>query len=275
MTELAHRPKRSGWSAEEDKMLWETADEAQQQGLPLKAVFERIAQRTGRRPNSIRNYYYAQSREREGQDRKARFVPFQDGEVERLVETVLREKARGSSVRSCLKAMAGGDHSLMLRYQNKYRAVLKTRPELVRSIVEKLNGEGVACETPQVNRRARLSLGEACAHLGEGARRTGDAELVRACETLARHLLREGNELGEREDRERGDKVRYDLCRMALQDSQRAARDLAEAARPVLDCVKEQLALPAAQRAESGGQALDRLAGLVGPLEEAMTRAEV
>ena len=56
MTEAIPRSRRSGWSAAEDKLLWETADEAQQQGLPLKAVFERIAQMTGRRPNSIRNY---------------------------------------------------------------------------------------------------------------------------------------------------------------------------------------------------------------------------
>ena len=86
MTETIQRGRRSGWSDAEDKLLWETADEAQQQGLPLKAVFERIAQMTGRRPNSIRNYYYAQSREREGaQEHKARFVPFQEDEVEQLL----------------------------------------------------------------------------------------------------------------------------------------------------------------------------------------------
>ena len=59
--------RRSGWSDYENKLLWETADEAQQQGLPLKAIFERISEKTGRRPNSIRNYYYAQVREREGE----------------------------------------------------------------------------------------------------------------------------------------------------------------------------------------------------------------
>ena len=52
--------RRAGWSDSENKLLWETADEAQHKGLPLKAVFEQIARQTGRRPNSIRNYYYAQ-----------------------------------------------------------------------------------------------------------------------------------------------------------------------------------------------------------------------
>ena len=69
--------RRSGWSESENQLLWETADEAQQQGLPLKAVFEQIARQTGRRPNSIRNYYYAQVRQHEdGQPHAARFIPF-------------------------------------------------------------------------------------------------------------------------------------------------------------------------------------------------------
>ena len=61
--------RRAGWSDAENKMLWETADEAQQQGLPLKSVFEQIAEQTGRRPNSIRNYYYAQVRQRDDSER--------------------------------------------------------------------------------------------------------------------------------------------------------------------------------------------------------------
>ncbi|NLG23932.1 MAG: hypothetical protein GX558_01145, partial [Clostridiales bacterium] len=145
-------------------MLWETADEAQQQGLPLKQVFERIAELTGRRPNSIRNYYYAQVRQRTG-DRAhtARFVPFAEHEVNDLMYKVLRARAQGQSVRSCLQQMAGGDHSLMLRYQNKYRSVLKGRPELVRHITERLNAEGIACEMPEVRSRGHASLPEACA----------------------------------------------------------------------------------------------------------------
>ena len=75
--------RRSGWSDYENRLLRETADEAQQQGLPLKAVFERISEKTGRRPNSIRNYYYAQVRQREGEaNHTARFTPFTQEEVD-------------------------------------------------------------------------------------------------------------------------------------------------------------------------------------------------
>ena len=82
MEQAITRGRRTGWSDDESRLLWETADEAQQQGLPLKAVFERIAEKTGRRPNSIRNYYYAQVQKREGgAQRPARFVPFTQQEA--------------------------------------------------------------------------------------------------------------------------------------------------------------------------------------------------
>ena len=181
--------RRSGWSETENQLLWETADEAQQQGLPLKVVFEKIAEQTGRRPNSIRNYYYAQVRERgEGQQPPARFVPFTQEEVDWLMEQVLIARAAGQSVRSCLQKLSGGDHSLMLRYQNKYRAVIKSRPEYVREMVEKLNEQGVACDTPRVNHRMRVDVSTSYTHLEDEARRSGDAELARACETLTNYL---------------------------------------------------------------------------------------
>lgn len=181
--------RRSGWSESENKLLWETADEAQQQGLPLKAVFEQIARQTGRRPNSIRNYYYAQVRTREdGASHTARFVPFTQSEVDWLMEQVLIARAEGQSVRACLQKLSGGDHSLMLRYQNKYRAVIKSRPDYVRALVDRLNSEGVACDAPQVNHRARSDLNASCERMVSEAQRSGDAELARACDTLAKYL---------------------------------------------------------------------------------------
>lgn len=186
---IAKTGRRTGWSESENKLLWETADEAQQQGLPLKTVFEQIAKQTGRRPNSIRNYYYAQVRTREdGQSHTARFVPFTQSEVDWLMEQVLIARAEGQSVRACLQRLSGGDHSLMLRYQNKYRAVIKSRPDYVRSLVDRLNSEGVACDTPQVNHRARSDLNASCERMVSEAQRSGDAELARACDVLAKYL---------------------------------------------------------------------------------------
>ena len=174
--------RRSGWSDMENKLLWETADEAQQQGLPLKAVFEQIARQTGRRPNSIRNYYYAQVREHDGDaERPARFVPFTQQEVDWLMEQVLVARSAGQSVRSCLQKLSGGDHSLMLRYQNKYRAVIKSRPDYVQGIVEKLKSQGVECETPQVNHRVRADLHQS----GEAHRRRRAGPRLRRADAVS------------------------------------------------------------------------------------------
>ena len=181
--------RRSGCSDYENRLLWETADEAQQQGLPLKAVFERISEKTGRRPNSIRNYYYAQVRQREGEaNHTARFTPFTQEEVDDLMEKVLRARAGGRSVRSCLQEIANGDHSLMLRYQNKYRSVIKNRPEYVEKLVADLNAQGVECDAPQVNHRPRADMRAALDGLEHQAKKQTDPELVKAVETLTRFL---------------------------------------------------------------------------------------
>ena len=240
--ELARVGRRSGWSDTENKLLWETADEAQQQGLPLKAVFEQIARQTGRRPNSIRNYYYAQVRQHDGnQPRPARFVPFTQQEVDWLMEQVLVARAAGQSVRSCLQKLSGGDHSLMLRYQNKYRAVIKSRPDYVRDVVDRLREQGVECETPQVNHRARADLAQSGDGLVAEARRSGDAELARACDVLTQYLR------GQRESP--------------------AEEALAEAARELIQPIKEFVALDAGARMEAAQAFCDDVAERIGALE--------
>ena len=241
---IAKTGRRSGWSESENKLLWETADEAQQQGLPLKAVFEQIARQTGRRPNSIRNYYYAQVRTREdGANHTARFVPFTQPEVDWLMEQVLVARAEGQSVRACLQKLSGGDHSLMLRYQNKYRAVIKSRPDYVRSLVDRLNSEGVNCDAPQVNHRTRSDLNASCEHMVSEAQRAGDAELARACDTLAKYLC-----------------ARHDDA------SSPAIRGAAE----LVAAIKDFLALPEENRAEEIMPFCELLAEKIGPVEEAL-----
>ena len=240
--EFPRAGRRAGWSDRENQLLWETADEAQQQGLPLKAVFEQIARQTGRRPNSIRNYYYAQVRQHDGdQARPARFVPFTQQEVDWLMEQVLVARSAGQSVRSCLQKLSGGDHSLMLRYQNKYRAVIKSRPDYVRDMVDRLNQQGVACDTPQVNHRARADLQTSGGALVAEARRSGDAELARACDVLTQYL--------------RG-------RRATPADS-----GLAGAARDVIGPIKEFVALDADARTEAAQSFCEDISRRIGALE--------
>jgi len=137
---------RAGWSEEEEKLLFDEIESCESSGKPLKAVFAAVAEKTGRKPNSIRNYYYARIKERDLSTaalHAGAFVPFSQDEIRYLLRTVLSAQANGISVRACTMSMGGGDNKAMLRYQNKYRALLKNRPRLVKQVAEELRAEGV------------------------------------------------------------------------------------------------------------------------------------
>ncbi len=268
---IVHNARRTGWSDSETNLLWETADEAQQQGIALKAVFEKIASETGRRPNSIRNYYYAQVRQRMGgQERTARFVPFEELEVLGLLEQVLRDRAQGKSVRSCLQRISGGDHSLMLRYQNKYRSVIKTRPELVKKVVDQLNAEGIDVRMPEVKSRVRASLSDVCAQLTGSAQQQGDPELVKALETLSDYLL--GNKSVQ--PSKGGMSVRLDLYRMALEEQRQHSAQLSETAQALITEVKEFLVMDEGRKSERLPEFCGTMADKIGALEECVALCE-
>lgn len=136
----------AGWTAEEDAALLAAAADARKDHLPLRTVFEAIAAETHRRPNSVRNHYYTQLKPSEAAE--PAFLPFTEEETDRLLKTVLLARANGQSVRACTLAMAHGDTRMMLRYQNKYRALLKAQPERVRGMQKQLNRQGHTVPDP-------------------------------------------------------------------------------------------------------------------------------
>ena len=140
----APRP-HAGWSAAENALLFEQAARAQAEGAPLKAVFDDVARQTGRRPNSVRNYYYARVKEGDGGAYRhtPAFIPFTEAETRALLEAVLSAQAAGESVRACTLRLGEGDQSAMLRYQNKYRSLIRSKPALVRSVLSELAGRSV------------------------------------------------------------------------------------------------------------------------------------
>ena len=134
----------AGWSQAETDCLFSLAASAQVTGLPLKAVFDQVAESSGRRPNSVRNYYYARVKESDDGTyiHQRAFQPFSEAEAKVLVEQVLTAQAGGESVRSCTLRLAGGDDKAMLRYQNKYRALMKNNPTLIRQVAMELESSG-------------------------------------------------------------------------------------------------------------------------------------
>ena len=142
--ESVARTGRGGWQENEIMQLREAVRRAGGNGEPLRGVFEQIGASLGRKPNSVRNYYYAcLKREEAGSvPHAAPFQTFSQEEVRQLMHDVLAARAQGVSVRACVQRMARGNRKDMLRYQNKYRSVLKTRPALVRQIIDEMRENG-------------------------------------------------------------------------------------------------------------------------------------
>ncbi len=154
MTIMHASRSRAGWNEAEREQLFSLASAARASGRPLRAVFEDIAVDTGRKPNSIRNFYYANicAAEDGATHNRRAFRPFTDEESVQLMESVLSAQAAGESVRSCTLRLADGDDKAMLRYQNKYRSMLKNAPQQVRHIYEAMLAEGRPAFDPYADR---------------------------------------------------------------------------------------------------------------------------
>ena len=159
MMHMANRSKQ-GWTQQEQQLLRETVEQTLAQGQPLRAAFECVATQTGRKANSMRNYYYTATKQgfmQKPEGSHPAFVPFTQEEVERLVETVLCGQAQGKSVRSMAMQLGEQDQRAMLRFQNKYRSVLKNDPEMVYRVMEKMAKEGKQIFDPYAQPRPHRS----------------------------------------------------------------------------------------------------------------------
>lgn len=254
------RGPHGGWQKQEIEALERSVEQAEQSGEPLRSVFERMGQELGRRPNSIRNFYYAQvrARQEDGSPRALPFETFTQEEVEELMKSVLTARARGVSVRACVRELAGGDRTRMLRYQNKYRSVIRTRPELVRRVMEELDAQGTPYVSPYDEGAG--GSGVSMPALREKAARTEDQQVAVLMDALD-HLLdlalanREG--AGEQtaadapSAQRRADRLgaRCDMLRIALDDEMTRSRRLREETEGMVTLMKEYIALPEQERA--------------------------
>ena len=217
--EQALLKSHNGWSQEETDLLWKEIRAAAEDGEPLRGVFERMGQTLGRKPNSVRNYYYMQLRDQNDDTlkRAAPFETFTDQEIHDLLRRILAARGQGRSVRACVMEMSGGDKTLMLRYQNKYRAVLRKKPRLVEQVCRELEQEGLPCPSLTVAVQAAPE-----AHPSASYEPTDPDALMawRAISSLVHRA--ESNELPEN-DRLR---VQRDLLLMQIEDLQLAAKDV-------------------------------------------------
>lgn len=151
---------RTGWKDEEKLMLWDEVKKAQKIGAPLKRVFETVAKSTGRKPNSVRNYYYMKVKETgEIEQKPSTFTPFSKEEIYMLLRTLLAAGAKGESIRGASLKLAVGDKTLMLRYQNKYRSLIKTGRSLVEKVMADMDRDCEKYLSPYETHKQAESLG--------------------------------------------------------------------------------------------------------------------
>ncbi len=118
----------------------------------LQTAFKEYAQISGRAKGSVRNYYYKTVNECKNNEKlrvklgvSSNMFPnfikeFQDSESRDLLKIVLKGIGEGKSVRSTILKLASNDSKLALRYQNKYRNLLKNQKDLVLEVASKIKG---------------------------------------------------------------------------------------------------------------------------------------
>ena len=220
---------RGGWQQEEIDLLFSAVRSASDSGKPLRDVFSEVGAQLSRKPNSIRNFYYARIRESpELSARQASFRAFTPEEVHALLRDVLIGRGQGESVRACVTRLADGDRAGMLRYQNKYRSILKNKPEMLLEVARELRLEGLPCpeNAAACRRYERTAKTPETLHRLEG--RMNNAYVRAMVENLlslleaqpeASQIPQKWAEIQRENDRL---KVEIDLLKMALEDERTA-----------------------------------------------------
>ncbi|MGN0772645.1 MAG: hypothetical protein ACI4MP_02505 [Candidatus Ventricola sp.] len=277
-TAPVRRPVRGphgGWQKSEIDALQQRIDEAAKTGESLRSVFEQLGQELGRKPNSIRNFYYAQVRTQQSENmgRALPFETFSPDEVEQLVRSVLTARAQGMSVRACVRKLAGDDRTLMLRYQNKYRSTIRTRPELVSRVMAQLSEEGVAYVNPYAGEA--LPEDDALPRLQKQAERSGDPQLAQLFSSLDHLLalaLAPKAPVQDSDAQRRADRLsaQLDLLRIALSDEQTRSANLRTETEGMVTLLKEYIALPQSDRLSHADHFCEQAAARLSAVECAL-----
>lgn len=153
------------WKEREVKELFCFVEQCKEKHMPLTTAFLEYAKKTNRMPNSVRNYYYLELSELQKNEarrkalninlnkhEKQEFKAFTRKEEFELAYFILQNERQGKSIRSSCLELSGNDVNGMIRFQNKFRSLLKTNKELIKSVNMRLDATmGVKKEEKQDN----------------------------------------------------------------------------------------------------------------------------
>ncbi|MBQ7373992.1 MAG: hypothetical protein IJW64_05475 [Clostridia bacterium] len=146
-------------SESEIKKFFKRASLAKESGESLSKIFEDFAKKTGKAKGSVRNFYYSSLKKAEidesfkqrylgGYDLSTnKIIVFDQAESKMLLKKILIGQTFGKSVRRVISEMTQNPQ-VALRYQNKYRNLLKYDKKAVFSIREEIIKEYGKCFNP-------------------------------------------------------------------------------------------------------------------------------
>lgn len=150
-----------GFSGGEIKELINFIDEGKKAGRPLTSLFKEFGATHMRSAGSVRNFYYqlvAMANANEEIYKKyfdglsisvGKILPFSEDETKYLMDKILEGKLKNRSVRKTLMEIGSGDEKLVLRYQNKFRNIIKQDPDALKNLARK---KGEALSSYEENR---------------------------------------------------------------------------------------------------------------------------
>ena len=142
--------KNGVWSEEEVKTLFKFVEIKKREGYALVKIFKLFADKVGRKPNSVRNYYYKEVVRLMQDEKRCKKLsikisehkvlsvePFSQSDENMLKQEVDKLIEQGNSVRRACLILANGDATKMIRIQNKYRSLKnKNKKEEITNIIK-------------------------------------------------------------------------------------------------------------------------------------------
>ncbi len=152
-----------GFSDSEAKKFINFIKKGVQDGKDLTKLFKEYSLVSGRAQGSLRNYYYKTVNDCK-KDSKLKtklgvtsemyptFIKaFNESEEESLLKEVLLGLGNGKSVRSTISKLANNNECLALRYQNKYRNLLRDKREFVMQVASTIKDKNGINVNPYEN----------------------------------------------------------------------------------------------------------------------------
>lgn len=141
---------KSTWTQNEIKILFNLVEKHKKENKPIIDAFYEHAKNSTRQPLSVRNFYYAKVDEIKqnqnlqnqlkiniGLHEKNNYAKFDERQTQKLLEHIKKRTKQGQSIRSACLELAKGDAKQLLRFQNKYREIIKNQTTILQKNAKK------------------------------------------------------------------------------------------------------------------------------------------